>query len=303
MRKAILCLLFLSVLCLSAQTVYKLDSCKAMAKENNLALQNKKLEIERARQTQKEVFTKYFPTVSAIGVGFKMSDYMVDMDYGLGTVKLPFFNYILPSIQLPSIPMQMLDGGLMGGVTAVQPVFAGLRIVRGNQLAKLGVQAAELQAQMSENEVDAMVENYYWQIVALQEKLRTIETLDKQLARVSEDVDAAVGAGVVNRNSQLQVQLKRQELLSGKVDFEDESFISEISAILSEGENSKESIREVSRISKSKLDSYDLENYRLVETNVLNNVVLTSKGDWDNAENISVATRTYGEYSFTLSTW
>jgi hypothetical protein len=93
------------------------------------------------------------------------------------------------------------------------------------------------------------------------------------------------------------------ELLSGKVDFEDESFISEISAILSEGENSKESIREVSKISKSKLDSYDLENYRLVETNVLNNVVLTSKGDWDNAENISVATRTYGEYSFTLSVW
>lgn len=93
------------------------------------------------------------------------------------------------------------------------------------------------------------------------------------------------------------------ELLSGKVDFEDESFISEISAILSEGENSKESIREVSRISKSKLDSYDLENYRLVETNVLNNVVLASRGDWDNAENISVATRTYGEYSFTLSTW
>jgi len=93
------------------------------------------------------------------------------------------------------------------------------------------------------------------------------------------------------------------ELLSGKVDFEDESFISEISAILSEGENSKESIREVSKISKSKLDSYDLENYRLVETNVLNNVVLASRGDWDNAENISVATRTYGEYSFTLSTW
>ncbi len=93
------------------------------------------------------------------------------------------------------------------------------------------------------------------------------------------------------------------ELLSGKIDFEDESFISEISAILNEGENSKESIREVSKISKSKLDSYNLENYRLVETNVLNNVVLASKGDWDNVENISVATRTYGEYSFTLSVW
>lgn len=93
------------------------------------------------------------------------------------------------------------------------------------------------------------------------------------------------------------------ELLSGKVDFEDESFISEISAILNEGENSKESIREVSKISKAKLNSYDLENYRFSENGVLNDVALASSGDWDNAENLSVATRTYGEYSFTLSVW
>ena len=93
------------------------------------------------------------------------------------------------------------------------------------------------------------------------------------------------------------------ELLSGRIDFQDKSFISEISGILKEGENSKESVREVSKISRDRLDSYDLENYRLVESNVLNDGVLASKGNYDDAENVSVATRTYGDYSFTLSTW
>ena len=93
------------------------------------------------------------------------------------------------------------------------------------------------------------------------------------------------------------------ELLSGRIDFQDKSFISEISGILKEGENSKESVREVSKISRDRLDSYDFENYRLVESNVLNDGVLASKGNYDDAENVSVATRTYGDYSFTLSTW
>ena len=93
------------------------------------------------------------------------------------------------------------------------------------------------------------------------------------------------------------------ELLSGRIDFQDKSFISEISGILKEGENSKEPVREVSKISRDRLDSYDLENYRLVESNVLNDEVLASKGNYDDAENVSVATRTYGDYSFTLSTW
>ena len=93
------------------------------------------------------------------------------------------------------------------------------------------------------------------------------------------------------------------ELLSGRIDFQDKSFISEISGILKEGENSKESVREVSKISRDRLDSYDLENYRLAESNVLNDEVLALKGNYDDAENVSVATRTYGDYSFTLSTW
>ncbi|WP_462314972.1 hypothetical protein [Methanobrevibacter sp.] len=93
------------------------------------------------------------------------------------------------------------------------------------------------------------------------------------------------------------------ELLSGKIDFGDRTFIEKISTILEDGENSKESIQEVSEISKEKLDSYNIKNYQFSESNVLKGKVLASSGDYDKAANVDVATRTYGDYSYTLSIW
>ena len=93
------------------------------------------------------------------------------------------------------------------------------------------------------------------------------------------------------------------ELLSGKIDFTDNTFIGEITAILDDGDNSKESLREVSKISKNKLDSYNLKNYKFSENNVLKGEILASSGDYKKADSISVATRSYGDYSYTLSIW
>ena len=93
------------------------------------------------------------------------------------------------------------------------------------------------------------------------------------------------------------------ELLSGKVDFTDQTFLGEISNILKENKNSKQSIREVSKISKDKLDSYNLDNYQFSENNVLKGEVLASKGDYKGATDVDVATRNYGDYSYSLSVW
>ena len=93
------------------------------------------------------------------------------------------------------------------------------------------------------------------------------------------------------------------ELLSGKVNFTDQTFLAEISHVLEDGENSKEAVREVSKICKDKLNSYNLKNYKFSENNVLKGKVLASSGDYSKAGDISVATRNYGDYSFTLSVW
>ena len=91
------------------------------------------------------------------------------------------------------------------------------------------------------------------------------------------------------------------EILSGKVNFTDQTFLSEISQILKNGENSKESIRETSKLCKDKLNSYNIQNYKFSENNVLKGKVLVSSGDYSKASNISVATRNYGDYSYSLS--
>lgn len=93
------------------------------------------------------------------------------------------------------------------------------------------------------------------------------------------------------------------EILSGKINFTDKTFLAEISQILDDNENSKESIREVSKLCRDKFNSYNLKNYRFSENNVLKGKVLASSGDYSKASDISVATRNYGDYSFTLSIW
>ena len=93
------------------------------------------------------------------------------------------------------------------------------------------------------------------------------------------------------------------EILSGKVYYSDRTFISGISEILKENKNSKESIREVSGLCEDKFESLKIKNYRFSETNVLKDKVLASSGDYSNAKDVSSATRSYGDYYFTLSTW
>ena len=93
------------------------------------------------------------------------------------------------------------------------------------------------------------------------------------------------------------------DLLSGKINFTDRTFLGEISTILKENKNSKQSIQEVSEICESEFKSFDLKNYRFSETNVLDNKVLASSGDYSKASGVSVASRNYGDYSYTLSIW
>ncbi|MGN0176942.1 MAG: hypothetical protein ACI389_03835 [Methanobrevibacter sp.] len=93
------------------------------------------------------------------------------------------------------------------------------------------------------------------------------------------------------------------EILSGKIDFTDRTFLGDISKILEDNKNSKDSIREVSKICENKFTSFNLTNYRFSENNVLNEKILAVSGDYSKAIKVSTATRNYGEYSYTLSVW
>jgi outer membrane protein TolC len=115
------------------------------------------------------------------------------------------------------ISMSMMKNGTIGSLMAVQPVFAGSQIINGNKLAKVGEEVNQLQLQLSENEVEKTVEQYFWQLASLQEKMKTINAVDTLLTDIYKDVDVAVRAGVAMRNDLLQVQLRRNDIESQRL--------------------------------------------------------------------------------------
>ncbi|MBQ6682273.1 MAG: TolC family protein [Prevotella sp.] len=208
----------------AAQT-YTLEQLKASARHNNITLRNAQRSVASAAQQRKEAFTKYFPNISGTGFWFNANKGMARMDVNpsqmipaeVGSAmaqQLPA--EALTALQSP-ISMSMLKNGTIAGVNAVQPVFAGGQIVNGNRLARVGEEAARLQLELSDNEVERQTEQYYWQLVSLQEKMKTIAAVDTLLGDIYKDVDVAVRAGLAMRNDLLQVQLRRNDIESQRV--------------------------------------------------------------------------------------
>lgn len=206
-RKIIVSASFVFAILLTGEVqaqVYTLDECKQMAIENNAKIKNSKLDIEAARQEKKEVFAKYFPSVSASGTAFKADNPLIAAD-----ITLP---------QIGTLPVELLEDGLIGIVTAIQPVFVGGKIINGNKLAQVAVDAAELQHDLSKEQVLQKTEKYYWQIVLLKEHLATLSSVDTLLLRIQNDVNKAVEVGVVSNNDLLKVELQQNEVASSRLE-------------------------------------------------------------------------------------
>ena len=209
---------------IAAQT-YTLQQLKDSALQNNIAIRHAKHAVDAAQQQRKEAFTKYFPNVSGTGFWFNANKGMAKMDMNPSEFISPEMGatlaQMLPAEALAAlgspVSLTTMKNGTIAGVSAVQPVFAGGQIINGNRLAKVGEVVSKLQLQLSENEVEKQTEQYYWQLVSLQEKMKTIEAVQTLLADIYKDVDVAVRAGVAMRNDLLQVQLRQNEVESQKL--------------------------------------------------------------------------------------
>ena len=234
MIRAITILWSICLCCLStrAQEIYTLEKCKDLVLKNNAKTLNSRLSTEAAAQTKKEAFTKYFPSLNAMGVGFKANKPMMSMEMDMSGMMQPMLEALTPAMiwmmqqgapldpsafQTEPQNIDMLEKGMIGVVTATQPVFAGGQIITGNRLAQLGVEISKLQQTLTDDELLITVEQYYWQIMALEEKVKTLAEAETLLNRAHADVKAAVEAGIVNRNDLLKVELKQNELESGKL--------------------------------------------------------------------------------------
>jgi outer membrane protein TolC/preprotein translocase subunit SecF len=193
-----------------------LAQAQALALRRNAQIQESKLEIEAAEETRKATYTKYFPPVSATAVGMVALKPLVEISTQGGN--LPIYDgnpaNLATATQFAYMPagsMALADRAFVGALTAIQPVYVGGRVVNGNRLAALGVKVAKDKSELSERDALAQTEEKYWRLVALREKLRTLAAYESLLSSLDTQVSDAVSAGLLTRNDQLKVRLKRAE--------------------------------------------------------------------------------------------
>lgn len=220
--------LLLSVLLASSvsaqqQIALSLEDCRKMAATNDPYVRNSALDVLAAKAQKQEALAAYFPTVSATAAGFHALDPLVRI--GLSDIlgSSDAANNIKTQIQqtapLYGLPTsyETLQYGYGASVTVMQPLYAGGRIVNGNRLASLGIEAAQLQEQMQDKLTASGVEEKYWLVVSLDEKAVTLAAARELLDTLHKDAASAYAAGLLTDSEMMQVRLKLSELRSAGI--------------------------------------------------------------------------------------
>lgn len=220
--KPILFIILLGIGTISYAQQLSLDSCMSLALQNNVAIKNADLDVRAAQEVKKQVFTKYFPNVSAMAAAYHALEPLIQYgieDVGSAEVRQFLYNMYYEygaALGLPN-ELALCENGVVLGATAIQPIFMGGQIVNGNKLAKVGVQAAELQKELAVNQQLLQVEANYWLVKSLQEKQKTLQQALTFLDTLYRDVQTARAAGLVTQNDLLKVSLKQNELKSNSL--------------------------------------------------------------------------------------
>jgi len=218
---------------MSAQQVYTLEQCTALALQNNIKMRTGRIDITDAQEQEREARSKYYPNVSASATYFHAADDLVQEKVGLNKEQEQNLNAQIQEVApqlaqlgidptfLSSIPtsytLGFMQHGFMASVMALQPIYTGGRITTGNKLAHLQTEVKQLMLQQNENQIRQTVEVYYNQLLALYEKVKTIDAAEQQLQSIHRDATNAFNAGVGYKNDVLKVELKQNELSASRI--------------------------------------------------------------------------------------
>lgn len=202
-----------------------LEQCKQQALENNNNVKNSRLEIQAAKEIQKEAYTNYFPKVSAGAMGMQAIDPLLEINMAGGN--LPVYdgnpaNLANPTqfAYMPGVNMGLFNQMGLGYVNVLQPIYTGGKIKTGNQLAALNTSVKESQQHLSDKEILLKAEEQYWQVVVLQGKEKTLQAYSDFLDKLYKQVDDAYKNGLIIKNDLLKVTIKQSELKVNKIQLE-----------------------------------------------------------------------------------
>ncbi len=206
-----------------AQEVLTLEDCLQMSESNNPYIRNAQLDILSSKSLKSELTWEFFPTVSLNGMGYYAQNPLLtirpkdilgtsDFAWELNNAYVNFANE--NGLKTKYSTMRK---GYGAGLMLTQPIYAGGRIANGNRLATVGIEASRLQADIKIRDIKGEVEDKYWQVVALQEKMTTLEKTQSVLDSLYRYAFAAREAGLVTDADVMNLKEKMAELSSGRV--------------------------------------------------------------------------------------
>ncbi|HEX8425426.1 TolC family protein [Hymenobacter sp.] len=201
---------------LAQSTAYSLVESKQLALQNNVKVRTSTLEIQGAEAQQKKIRVANYPSVSAIAAGVYSPNDLV-------SITTPPMNLAVEGgaggeAVVPSFTYSGINTFATAAVTATQPLYAGGQIRTGNKLAALQVEVTKDQLTQAQDEVTLTTEQKYYQIVALNEKLRTLAANEKLLKGIFKQVNDNYKSGLVVHNDVTKVQRQLNQLALSEVE-------------------------------------------------------------------------------------
>ena len=105
-----------------------------------------------------------------------------------------------------------MRGTYMAGLSLTQPIYAGGKISAARRMARIGEEVAGEQQRMTRMDVLVEADNAYWTLVAVNGKVRMLESYAAQMDTLYSQVSGAVEAGMTLENDRLRVAAKRSEI-------------------------------------------------------------------------------------------
>ena len=256
-RPLALCLCLLVGMQLHAQRVYTLDECRALALENSIDTKISKELLYQARENRLAAFTAFLPSINAtaletwndrdmsllgqdvlLPVGTKAPDgsFTMTLDQmrtitiagrkipvdAEGNVFDPRKNpERIQPLQYAYLPKDALQVDMSRttvlGIGFSQPIFMGGKIAELYRLAKIGEQAALLQAETLQEGILMDVDESYWRVVSLENKYKLARQYHDLLTHLDSNLMEMIDQGVATQADGLKVKVKLNQAATSLV--------------------------------------------------------------------------------------
>ncbi|MBP5571038.1 MAG: TolC family protein [Prevotella sp.] len=201
----------LGLLPLQAQRVLTLKECIQLAEQNNIKARDARSAIKSADEQKKYAQSQYLPQVNITGFGFASNKHLIAKD-NFSEFMQNLINALEENVD--GFEFGYLKNIAGAGITAVEPIYTGGKITSYNKLADLQKETSNLKLEITLDEIDEQVEKYYYSLLRLYSKRKTLAIADSELVRYGQDAKNAFELGVANKSDLLAVELEQNKTRS-----------------------------------------------------------------------------------------